>query len=144
MNCFTWLWLLTHSFLDKLPLQELTNIFGAEWAIQYLIPPLGEIRTHKSYLRRLTAVQAFVSMSTVMEPELARVEILPLVLSMGTDDVANIRFNVAKGLKTMAPVCGTQVTDTQIRPILALLADDTDRDVRFFAGKTIESLDMDS
>ena len=122
-------------------LKELTNIFGAEWAIEYLIPPLNEIRKHTSYLRRVIAVQAFVAMSTVMEPEIARTEILPLILQMTTDNVANIRFNVAKGLKTMAPVCGSQVTDSQIRPVLAFLVEDPDRDVRFFAKKTIESLD---
>eukprot|EP00558_Chaetoceros_sp_UNC1202_P003746 CAMPEP_0197236686 /NCGR_PEP_ID=MMETSP1429-20130617/3719_1 /TAXON_ID=49237 /ORGANISM="Chaetoceros sp., Strain UNC1202" /LENGTH=182 /DNA_ID=CAMNT_0042695525 /DNA_START=47 /DNA_END=595 /DNA_ORIENTATION=- len=122
-------------------LKELTNIFGAEWAIENLIPPLGEIRRHKSYLRRLTAVQAFAAMSTVMDAETARIEILPLVLLMATDSVANIRFNVAKGLKTMAPVCGPAVTDAQIRPVLSMLTDDPDRDVRFFAIKTLESLD---
>jgi hypothetical protein len=57
--------------------------------------------------------------------------------------VANIRFNVAKGLETIAPVCGTVVTDSQIRPVLGLLAEDADRDVRYYANKTIESLDRD-
>jgi serine/threonine-protein phosphatase 2A regulatory subunit A len=82
-------------------------------------------------------------MATVMEPELSRTEILPLILFMATDNVANIRFNVAKGLKVMAPICGPSVTDSQIRPILAVLSDDTDIDVRYFADQTIESLDKD-
>ncbi len=122
-------------------LKELTNIFGSEWAIEYLVPPLNEVRKHQSYLRRVIAIQAFVSMSTVMEPEIARTEVLPLVLQMTTDNVANIRFNVAKGLRTMAPICGPAVTDSQIRPVLSFLAEDPDRDVRFFAKKTIEALD---
>jgi serine/threonine-protein phosphatase 2A regulatory subunit A len=124
-------------------LKELTNIFGAEWAIEYLIPSLGDIKRHQSYLRRLTAVQAFVAMSTVMDSDLSRTEILPIVLLMATDNVANVRFNVAKGLQTMAPICGQATTDTQIRPILAMLVDDPDRDVRFFASKTIEYLDSE-
>jgi len=124
-------------------LKELTNIFGAEWAIEYLIPSLGDIKRHQSYLRRLTAVQAFIAMSTVMDADLARTEILPIVLLMATDNVANVRFNVAKGLQTMAPICGQAATDTQIRPILAMLVDDPDRDVRFFASKTIEYLDSE-
>lgn len=56
--------------------------------------------------------------------------------------VANIRFNVAKGLETIGPVCGKAVTDSQIRPVLGLLAEDADRDVRYFANKTLERLDM--
>jgi len=55
--------------------------------------------------------------------------------------VANIRFNVAKGLKTVAPVCGNAAIDSQIRPVLSLLAEDPDRDVRYFANKTLESLE---
>ena len=55
----------------------------------------------------------------------------------------NIRFNVAKGLQTMAPVCGREICDTQIRPVMALLLDDPDRDVRYFATKTVELLDQE-
>jgi len=125
-------------------LKELTKIFGAEWAIRYLIPPLNEICRNRSYLRRLTAVQAFSSIATVMEPDLAQTEILPIVLEMSTDNVANIRFNVAKGLETMAPVCTGVVSELQIRPVLAVLAEDPDRDVRFYAKKTLQSLENKS
>lgn len=124
-------------------LKELTNIFGSEWAIEYLLPPLEDIQGHRSYLRRLTAAQAFVSMARVMEPDFVQTEILPLLLLMATDSVANVRFNVAKGLRTLAPICGHTVTDTQIRPILSMLVDDSDCDVRFFASKTLESLDSE-
>jgi hypothetical protein len=69
--------------------QELTIIFGAEWAIEYLLPPLGEIIRHQSYLRRLSAVQALSLMATVMKPrELAITDVLPLVLLMATDNVS--------------------------------------------------------
>lgn len=43
----------------------------------------------------------------------------------------------------MAPVCGPSITDSQIRPVLNLLTDDSDRDVRYYANKTLESLDRD-
>lgn len=122
-------------------LKELTNIFGAEWAIENLIPALGDIKRHKSYLRRLTAVYTFTSMSTVMESDLVVTEILPLLLMMATDPVANVRFNVAKGLATLAPKCGKNVTDTQIRPMLTVLVEDADRDVRYFASKTVKAID---
>mmetsp|Transcript_57975 Transcript_57975/g.173043 ORF Transcript_57975/g.173043 Transcript_57975/m.173043 type:complete len:89 (+) Transcript_57975:621-887(+) len=83
-------------------------------------------------------------MTTVMEPDTARIELLPMVLDMASDAVPNIRFNVAKGLQIMAPVCGKEICDTQIRPVLSLLVEDPDRDVRYFATKTLESLDSDS
>ena len=43
----------------------------------------------------------------------------------------------------MAPVCGREICDTQIRPVMALLLDDPDRDVRYFATKTVELLDQE-
>ena len=68
--------------------KKLTIIFGAEWAIVYLIPPLNEIRHNRSYLRRLTAVQAFSLIATAMESELAQTEVLPIILEMAADDVS--------------------------------------------------------
>lgn len=52
----------------------------------------------------------------------------------------NIRFNVAKCLEMLAPVCGTDVCGSQIRPVLSLLVEDPDRDVRFYANRTLESI----
>lgn len=125
-------------------LKELTGIFGSEWAAEFLLTGLGDVRRHRSYLRRLAAVNAFTLMGTVMEPAYTRTEILPLILLMATDNVANIRFNVAKGLERIAPICGSSTSDSQIRPILNLLAEDADRDVRYYADKTLKSLNMES
>lgn len=41
----------------------------------------------------------------------------------------------------MAPVCGKSVYETQIRPVLAVLIEDTDRDVRFFGSQTMKKCD---
>jgi hypothetical protein len=54
--------------------------------------------------------------------------------------VPNIRFNVAKELATIAPVCGQNVYETQINPVLSVLLEDADQDVRFFAEKTLKIL----
>jgi len=43
----------------------------------------------------------------------------------------------------MAPVCGKNVSDEQIRPVLSLLAEDSDRDVRFFAVKSLEAIEKE-
>ena len=55
--------------------------------------------------------------------------------------VPNIRFNVAKELESVAPVCGLSSYESQIVPILSLLMEDTDRDVRFYAEKTSKALE---
>ena len=69
-------------------LKELTALFGTEWAIQHLLPSIVEIRENKSYLRRLTALQACAMMATVMDAQAARSEMLPLVMDMSADVVS--------------------------------------------------------
>jgi serine/threonine-protein phosphatase 2A regulatory subunit A len=68
-------------------LKDLAALFGTEWATEYLIPSIKEISQHQSYLRRLTAVRACALMSTTMESETVKMELLPLVLEMSTDMV---------------------------------------------------------
>lgn len=122
-------------------LKELASLFGTEWATEFILPSIEEIRHHESYLRRLTAVQACALMATEMEASTVTSELLPLVLEMALDDVANIRFNVAKALEKIAVVCGPEVYETQVRPLLEVLVEDQDRDVRFFAEKTSKILE---
>ena len=55
--------------------------------------------------------------------------------------VPNIRFNVAKELADIAKVCGRAVYELQIHPVLSLLLDDPDRDVRFYAEKSFAILE---
>jgi serine/threonine-protein phosphatase 2A regulatory subunit A len=124
-------------------LKDLTALFGAEWAIENLIPSIVNIREHESYLRRLTALQACSMMATEMDADTATLEVLPLVLEMATDGVPNIRFNVAKELETIALVCGVAAYESQILPVLSTLMNDDDRDVRFHADKAAAFLDKE-
>jgi serine/threonine-protein phosphatase 2A regulatory subunit A len=125
----------------SLCLQDLTAVFGTEWATEFLIPSILEIRKHESYLRRLTALQACAMMATEMDADTARLEVLPLVLEMASDIVPNIRFNVAKELKTITPNCGLVAYETQVHPVLSMLIEDDDRDTRYYAEQTERELD---
>lgn len=62
------------------------------------------------------------------------------IISSSTQ-VPNIRFNVAKELESVAPVCGMATYESQIGPVLSMLMEDTDRDVRFYAEKASKALD---
>ena len=48
---------------------------------------------------------------------------------------------MAKELRDVAAVCGPSVYERLILPILTMLLDDDDRDVRFYSEQTINSLD---
>lgn len=66
--------------------------------------------------------------------------ILPMVLEMSRDSVANVRFNVAKTLDLlMKHVSDKNVVNTQIIPVLNSLNEDSDRDVKYFAQKALVS-----
>ena len=65
-----------------------------------------------------------------------------LVFDSLCKQVPNIRFNVAKELGTIAPVCGQTVYETQVSPVLSVLLDDTDQDVRYFAEQTSKKLEQ--
>lgn len=121
-------------------LKELTAVFGTDWAVRHLIPSIIEVREHPSYLRRLTALQALYQISTAMDAPSVSTHILPVILEMSTDIVPNIRFNVAKELGRIGSSCGSSDVDLLIIPVLKVLEEDDDRDVRHYARVAIRSL----
>jgi serine/threonine-protein phosphatase 2A regulatory subunit A len=56
--------------------------------------------------QRMTALYAVQVLSEALTEDVVTSEVLPLVLKMGRDPVANIRFTVARTLEKIAPkVC---------------------------------------
>lgn len=66
--------------------------------------------------------------------------LLPTVLLLATDPVANVRFNVAKTLQKISPFLETTVIDSQVKPALEKLNADTDVDVKHFASEAIAGI----
>ena len=120
--------------------KDLTELLGPKWSIQYLLPRVKAVMEDPSYLRRMNAVQGLVQMATAMDVNSAQLKVLPILLEMACDTVPNVRFNVAKGLGVVGPLFEKVVYESQITPVLGLLIDDPDRDVRYFASKTCDEL----
>jgi serine/threonine-protein phosphatase 2A regulatory subunit A len=141
--CVTWLNDDISTIRDAatINLKELTSLFGTEWACDNLIPHIEEIRHNSSYLRRLTSVQACARMIGEMDVAIAQVEVLPILLEMATDSVPNIRFNVAQSLGNMGSICDVTTYEQQVLPMLSLLQEDMDRDVRYYADKAVAKLE---
>ncbi|KAL7526325.1 hypothetical protein ACHAXR_001427 [Thalassiosira sp. AJA248-18] len=121
-------------------LKELTALLGSEWSVQNLLPRVKQVMEHPSYLRRMNAVQAISLMAMAMDVYSAQWEVLPILLEMHCDPVPNVRFNVAKGLGMVGPLFSNSVYEGQIVPILALMKEDSDRDVRYFACQSSDLL----
>lgn len=56
---------------------------------------------------------------------------------MANDNVANVRFNVAKSLQKLTPRMEAQATHSAIKPVLDKLITDTDVDVKYFASEAL-------
>lgn len=63
--------------------------------------------------------------------------LLPTVLLLSTDGVANVRFNVAKTLQKISPYLEATAIETQVKPALEQLNSDADVDVKHFASEAI-------
>ncbi|CAB1348505.1 unnamed protein product [Coregonus sp. 'balchen'] len=81
-------------------LMKLVEKFGAEWA-----------------------------QNTIVPKDITTKQMLPVVLKMSNDQVANVRFNVAKSLQKIGPVLDSNALQTEVKPVLEKLATDTDMDV---------------
>ena len=61
--------------------------------------------------------------------------LLPTVLGMAGDSVANVRFNVAKTILIVTKVLPAAAIQSQVRPCVEKLNTDSDFDVRYYASE---------
>jgi len=76
-------------------------------------------------------------LSEACGPDVTGKVLLPTVISMASDNVANVRFNVAKSLQKLTPRMEAQATHSAIKPVLDKLITDTDVDVKYFATEAL-------
>ena len=116
-------------------LRDLTALLGSAWSVSNLVPRVGEMLDHPSYLRRAGAVLALGRIAGAMDAESAAWEVLPSILGAASDPVPNVRFVAARALGEAGKAVGKDVYGAQIVPVLEMLGGDPDRDVRYFAGE---------
>lgn len=85
----------------------------------------------------MTCLFCINELAEVCGPETTTKCLLPTVLGLATDLVANVRFNVAKTLQKITPFLEAGVIDTQVKPALDKLNADADVDVKHFASEAI-------
>ncbi|XP_016148242.1 serine/threonine-protein phosphatase 2A 65 kDa regulatory subunit A alpha isoform-like [Sinocyclocheilus grahami] len=82
------------------------------------------------------------ALSEVCGQEITTKHMLPVVFKMSNDQVANVRFNVAKSLQKIGPVLDSNCLQTEVKPVLEKLASDQDMDVKYFAQEAISVLSL--
>ncbi|CAI7592326.1 unnamed protein product [Penicillium bialowiezense] len=138
-------------------LKKLTEVFGVEWSKSSIIPKVMAMGQHPNYLYRMTTCFAVSTLTPVVTLEIIENSLLPILERLVTDEIPNIRFNVAKSYaviistlrrlpadktlvevekseETIAPAPESQeLIQSRVVPSLAKLQEDDDVDVRYFA-----------
>jgi len=138
--CMTWLGDCVYSIREAATnnLKKLTETFGIEWAQNTIIRKVLAMCAHPNYLYRMTTLFAISVLASVVGQDVICDSMLPLVIRMATDQVPNIRFNVAKTLRVLIPLLDGAVVQKTIKPTLTTLFEDVDRDVKYFAGQALQ------
>lgn len=123
-----------------LNLTKLAEVFGVDWAKENIIPKVTDLGADNSYLFRITALFAIKDVSAILGEVLTTDKLLPVALSMATDPVPNVRFNVAKTLGIIVQHLSLSALDKDVMPLLGNLCSDSDADVRYFAEEALQKV----
>jgi len=143
--CMSWLVDPVYSIREAatVNLRKLSEVFGAEWASQNILPKVMKLSEDTNYLHRLTLIFALTTVAPAITPEIIQKQVFPMLETLAMDPIPNIRFNVAKSLESMVPLLlgkdeeAKQMVDTRVRPTLAKLEEDSDNDVKYFAQRAL-------
>ncbi|XP_072125734.1 serine/threonine-protein phosphatase 2A 65 kDa regulatory subunit A beta isoform-like [Mobula birostris] len=125
-------------------LTKLVEKFGKDWAESTIMPKVLAMASDPNYHHRMTTQFCINVLSEACGQEITAKHMLPTVLQMAGDQVANIRFNVAKTLQKIGPVLDASTLQNEFKPILEKLGQDQDMDVKYFAQEamTVKGVDV--
>ncbi|KAL8985748.1 MAG: hypothetical protein Q9177_004357 [Variospora cf. flavescens] len=161
--CMSWLGDTVFSIREAATqnLKKLTEVFGVEWASEAIIPKVMAMGQHPNYLYRMTTCFAISTLAPAINIDVIEKSILPMMDRLVSDDIPNIRFNVAKSYAILIDVLkrlpdadttilsleksgqsssaqpsprGQDLIQQRILPNLEKLQQDDDVDVRYFAS----------
>jgi serine/threonine-protein phosphatase 2A regulatory subunit A len=118
-------------------LRNLVQKFGSDWARVAILPKVLSMANDVNYLHRMTTLFTVNLLGEVCSKEVIVETMLPVVLKLATDPVANVKFNVAKTLTKLAPHVPPNIVQGDIIPCLQSLAKDEDVDVTYFAHESL-------
>lgn len=104
--CITWLqddiFTIREEAINNL--KKLVEIFGAQWATRNCVSKITSLHLDSRYLHRMTPLFALSTLAPVLPAEEIKKSFVPVMQSLSTDRVANVRMNVAKSAIKCATV----------------------------------------
>ncbi|KAF1350955.1 protein phosphatase PP2A regulatory subunit A [Delphinella strobiligena] len=145
-------------------LKKLTEVFGVPWANEQIVPKVVAMGGHPNYLYRMTTCFAVSTLAPALSFPVIEQSICPILSNLVSDNIPNIRFNVAKSYAVLVDVLkrlpdseetiysldkegktgegsaqGEALIKNEVMPNLEKLMADQDCDVRFFAELAAKS-----
>merc|ERR1719479_855775 len=120
LNALCMTWLIDHVYAIREAatnnLQKLVEKFGVDWTQQTIIPKVIEMSKNPNYLHRMTCLFCINVLAEACGPDITEKLLIPTALSMVTDQVPNVRFNVCKTLKRVGPKLPSSFMDSEVKP----------------------------
>ncbi|ONH69030.1 Protein phosphatase PP2A regulatory subunit A [Cyberlindnera fabianii] len=165
----SWLWDSVYSIREAAVtnLEKLAKIFGSKWADEEIIERIlkSDEVSFNNFVYRLTSLFTLTRLIPVVDKEIVITKILPFVDNLASDQVPNIRFNVAKSylltaqslLNKLPPSESGDVKDAEaltpeqraesaefikqkVLPVVESLKSDADADVKYFATQSYDGI----
>lgn len=144
--CLSWLRDSVYSIREAaiVNLKALTEVFGVDWAKEYIVPQVLTLFDESSnYLFRMTVLYAIGVLAQVVGTEMVEDSFRTKLVEGGSKDpVPNVRFCSAKAINRVIPYVRAEAREGKIRPCLMSLIDgpEKDNDVKYFAQQALDKL----
>jgi len=121
-------------------LQSIAETFGTQWTVEHLLPKITEQYVQSAgYASRVTTLQVLPKISVVMNESDVAIYIVPLLVKATKDTVPNVRFCACRNIMVLVErsQVSQMVVNSEIRPALQALDQDTDCDVLYYAKQAL-------
>lgn len=120
-------------------IKDLKDLFGAEWAMERIVPAVKDIPSQKNNAHTRTTLLHGITELSCLGGNVITDLLLPMVLTYCKDPVANVRFEAAKTLGRLCKVVDGAVVSERIVPELKKMGEDADKDVKFFSSQALKA-----
>jgi len=117
--------------------------FGSDWFCAQIWPKMSILGKDRNYRRRMTVLHALGHVgaaAATINQDFTNVHIMPAIMAMSSDKIANIRISVATTLQRLGSLLNGSIVNSHMKPVLEKLKDDIDLDVQDCAKEAILSL----
>jgi len=119
-------------------LSDIGAWFGPGWVASNVIPKLKSYTNEENYLYRLTPLIALRYLEPNITGTIFGTEIYPLLNTLATDKIPNVRMNVAQITTQFAPKIKGSDAGEKAADLLKALRSDADFDVSHFASQGLK------